>query len=70
MVHKYQIIIYWSEKENIFIAEVPELVGCITDGNTQREALQNAQLVIEEWISVARELGRVVPKAKGKVVFF
>jgi predicted RNase H-like HicB family nuclease len=57
---KYEIIIYWSEIDNAFIAEVPELAGCMSDGNTYAEALQNAQIIIIEWLETAKTLGRAI----------
>lgn len=66
---KYEIIIYWSEDDNCFIAEVPELPGCMADGKTQKEALENAQIVINEWIETAKSLGREIPKPKGKLSY-
>ena len=67
--YKYEIIIYWSEEDAAFIAEVPELSGCAADGKTSAEALANADLVIQEWIATATELGRPVPVAKGRLMF-
>jgi len=66
---KYEIIIYWSEEDQAFIAEVPELPGCMADGPTYREALANAEVVIREWIETARELGRHVPEPRGRLVY-
>lgn len=66
---KYEIIIYWSYEDNAFIAEVPELPGCIADGNTYQEALSNTEIIIKEWIETAKELGREVPQAKGRLMF-
>lgn len=66
---KYEIIIYWSEEDQTFIAEVPELAGCMADGKTYREALANAEIIIEEWLETARELGRKIPKPRGRLVF-
>jgi predicted RNase H-like HicB family nuclease len=66
---KYEIIIYWSEEDKAFIAEVPELPGCMSDGKTYREALSNAEVVIAEWIETAKELGRSIPKPKGRLMF-
>ena len=54
---KYEVIIYWSEEDKSFVAEVPELAGCAADGETYIEALQNAQIVMQEWIETAQELG-------------
>ena len=69
MMSKYEIIIYWSEEDNVFIAEVPELPGCMADGKTYRQALSNAERVIKEWIETATELGRPIPQPKGRLVF-
>jgi len=65
----YEIIIYWSEADQAFVAEVPELPGCMADGATYQEALVNAETVIQEWIETARELGRPIPEAKGRLVY-
>lgn len=67
---KYEIIIYWSKDDDAFIAEVPELPGCAADGETQQEALANAQRVIDEWIATAKELGRPIPEPKGRRLVF
>jgi len=67
---KYEIIIYWSEQDSAFIAEVPELPGCMADGFTRKEALQNAEIIIDEWIETSREIGREIPEPKGaKLVY-
>ncbi|HEX8565835.1 MAG TPA: type II toxin-antitoxin system HicB family antitoxin [Pyrinomonadaceae bacterium] len=66
---KYEIVIYWSEKDQAFIAEVPELAGCMADGESYQQALANAEIVIQEWIETAKELGRAIPKPKGRLVF-
>jgi len=66
---KYEIIIYWSEEDKAFIAEVPELLGCAADGTTYQEALANVEVIIQEWIETAKELGRPIPKPKGRLVF-
>jgi predicted RNase H-like HicB family nuclease len=68
-VNKYEVILYWSEEDGSFIAEVPELPGCSADGATRQEALANAEVVIEEWIETARELGRAIPEPKGRLLF-
>jgi len=65
----YEVIIYWSAEDRAFIAEVPELPGCAADGRTRREALANVEVVIQEWIETATELGRPVPAPKGRLVF-
>jgi predicted RNase H-like HicB family nuclease len=61
---RYEIVLYWSREDGAFIAEVPELHGCMADGATRQEALTNAETVIKEWIKTARELGRPVPRPK------
>jgi predicted RNase H-like HicB family nuclease len=66
---KYEVIIYWSAEDQAFIAEVPELPGCAADGKTYQEALSNVEVVIQEWIETAKELGRPIPTPKGRLVF-
>ncbi len=66
---RYEMIIYWSEEDGAFIVEVPELPGCMADGATYQEALANAEIVIQEWIETARELGRPLPEPKGRLVY-
>ena len=63
---KYEIIIYWSNEDVAFIAEVPELTGCAAHGNTQEEALQNANDAIQLWIDTAKEFGDPVPEPRGR----
>jgi len=66
---KYEIILYWSGEDGAFVAEVPELPGCAADGSTRQEALANVEIVISEWLEAARELGRLVPEPKGRLLF-
>jgi predicted RNase H-like HicB family nuclease len=66
---KYEVIIYWSQEDQAFIAEVPELPGCASDGKTHQEALANAEVVIREWLETAKEAGRQIPAPKGRLVF-
>jgi predicted RNase H-like HicB family nuclease len=66
---RYEIIIYWSDEDNAYIAEVPELDGCMADGKTYAEALQNAEVIISEWIETAQSLGRKIPVPRGKLVY-
>jgi predicted RNase H-like HicB family nuclease len=66
---KYEVIIYWSEQDQSFIAEVPELPGCAADGRTYQQALANVEVIIREWIETAKELGRPIPAPKGRLVF-
>jgi predicted RNase H-like HicB family nuclease len=65
----YEVIIYWSKLDNAFIAEVPELPGCMADGATYVEAVQNVETVISEWVETAESLGRVVPPPLGRLVY-
>jgi predicted RNase H-like HicB family nuclease len=67
--YRYEIIIYWSDTDQAFIAEVPELPGCAADGATYREALEQAEVIIREWIETARELGREIPQPRGRLLF-
>ena len=69
MASKYEIIIFWSEADKAFIAEVPELPGCMADGKTYRQALTNAEVVIREWIETAKGLGRTIPQPRGRLAF-
>ena len=66
---RYEIILYWSRADGAFLAEVPELAGCMADGATYREALENAEVVIREWIETARELGRPIPEPRGRLMY-
>ncbi len=68
-MNKFEIILYWSNEDQAFIAEVPELPGCAADGTTRQEALANAELVISEWLETARELGRPIPEPRGRLLF-
>jgi len=69
MNSKYEIIIYWSDKDNGYLVEVPELPGCMADGKTYREALSNAEKIIQEWIDTAKELGRPILSPKGRLLY-
>ena len=66
---KYEIILCWSDEDQAFLAEVPELPGCAADGPTRQEALANAEVVIAEWIETAREMGRPIPEPRGRLLF-
>jgi predicted RNase H-like HicB family nuclease len=63
-MHKYEIIIYWSRADQVFVAEVPELPGCMAHGNNQQEALSNANEAIQLWIDTAQEFGDPIPQPK------
>jgi predicted RNase H-like HicB family nuclease len=69
MINKYEIIIYWSQEDMSFIAEVPELPGCAADGKTCNEALSNVEIIINEWIDTAIKLKRPIPQPKGKLMY-
>lgn len=64
---KYEVHIFWSDEDEAFIAEVPDLAGCMADGSTYEEALANAQIVIKQWIDTAMSLGRVIPKPRRRL---
>ena len=66
---KYELIIYWSDEDQAFIAEAPELAGFAADGATYGEALANIQVVIDEWIETAKDLGRPIPEPKGRLIY-
>jgi predicted RNase H-like HicB family nuclease len=66
---RYEMILYWSNADQAFIAEVPELPGCAADGTTYQEAVANAEIVIREWIETARELGRPIPEPRGRLMY-
>lgn len=66
---RYEVILYWSEEDAAYIAEVPELPGCAADGMTYEQALANARVVISEWIETAQELGREIPEPKGRLLY-
>ena len=66
---KYEVIIYWSADDKAFIAEVPELPGCMADGPTKQAALKNVDVVIKEWIAIAKSLGRPIPEPKGRLAY-
>jgi len=66
---KYEVIIYWSKEDNAFIAEVPELAGCAADGKTYEEALKNVEIIINEWIETAKELGRPILQPRGRLIY-
>ncbi|MBU1677333.1 MAG: type II toxin-antitoxin system HicB family antitoxin [Bacteroidetes bacterium] len=65
-MYKYEVIIYWSEEDQAYLAEVPELPGCMADGTTYQNTLQNVQTIIKEWIETAIKNGREIPKPIGR----
>lgn len=68
-MYKYERIIFWSEEDQCFIVDVPELPGCMADGKTVQQALENAEIIIKEWIDTAKELGREIPQHKGRLQY-
>jgi len=68
-MHKYELIVYWSEGDGRFVVEVPELAGCMADGETYDQAVQNAQIIISEWIETANSLGREIPQPRGRLAY-
>lgn len=68
-MYKYEVILYWSSEDNSYIAEVPELAGCMADGETMAQALENIHTVIDEWIETAQMMGRDIPEPKGKLAY-
>jgi predicted RNase H-like HicB family nuclease len=69
MTNRYELIIYWSKEDDSFIVEVPELPGCMADGQNYAEAVTNAEKIINEWIETARKLGRPIPEPRGKLAY-
>ena len=66
---KYELIVYWSDEDNSYIAEVPELAGCMADGNSYSDAVKNVEVVINQWIETAKYLGREIQQPKGKLMY-
>ncbi|OGQ97646.1 MAG: hypothetical protein A2521_10500 [Deltaproteobacteria bacterium RIFOXYD12_FULL_57_12] len=66
---KYEMIIYWSNEDQAYVVEVPELPGCMADGRTYQEAVANVEVIIDEWIKTAEKLGRPVPQPRGKLMY-
>ncbi|HEU5364844.1 MAG TPA: type II toxin-antitoxin system HicB family antitoxin [Hanamia sp.] len=69
MKNKYEIIIYWSETDKVFVAEMPELKGCIAHGETQNEALNEINILAEEWLNMANQKGWQIPEPKGRLIY-
>ncbi len=65
-MHKYEVILYWSEEDKFFVAEVPELPGCIAHGKSKEESLASAQEAVQLWIDTAKEFGDPIPVPKGR----
>ncbi|MFN4146791.1 MAG: type II toxin-antitoxin system HicB family antitoxin [Runella sp.] len=69
MITKYEIIIFWSQKDEAFVAEIPELKGCVAHGESYEEALKHIQEVAKEWLNIAKEEGWEIPQPKGRLIF-
>jgi predicted RNase H-like HicB family nuclease len=69
MSPRYELIIFWSHEDQAFVAEVPELPGCAADGATYAEAVANAEVVIQEWLETAKQLGRTIPEPRGRLLY-
>ncbi|HPS86401.1 MAG TPA: type II toxin-antitoxin system HicB family antitoxin [Spirochaetota bacterium] len=67
--YKYEVIIYWSDEDNAYVAEVPDFPGCMSDGASYEEALSNVRVIIDEWIETAVEEGKVIPEPRGKLMY-
>lgn len=68
-MYKYEVIVYWSNEDASYIAEVPELPGCMANGENYEDTLRNIEIVISEWIETANNLGRDIPKPKGRLLY-
>jgi len=68
-MYRYELIVFWSDEDARFVVEVPELPGCMADGETYEQAVQNAQIVISEWIETAQNLGREIPQPSGRLAY-
>ncbi len=69
MHRRYELVIYWSDEDQNFVVEVPELPGCMADGASYQEAVRNVEIIIDEWITTAHELGRHIPEPAGKPMY-
>lgn len=69
MYNKYELIVYWSEIDDCYVVEVPELPGCMADGSSYQEAVSNVELIVHEWIETAELLGREIPVPKGRLMY-
>jgi len=67
-MYKYEVVVWWSKQDELYVAEVPELAGCISDGHTYGQAIDNVQVVIGEWLHRAQELGRPIPEPQGRLI--
>ncbi|MCD6013456.1 MAG: hypothetical protein K0Q79_3318 [Flavipsychrobacter sp.] len=68
-MNRYEVIIFWSQADSVFIAEIPELSGCLAHGTTQDEALHEVNIVAKQWLELAKEKGWEIPEPKGRLLF-
>lgn len=68
-MYRYELIVFWSDEDARFVVEVPELPGCMADGETYEQAVQNAQVIIAEWIETAQSIGREMPQPRGRLAY-
>ncbi len=68
-MNRYEIVVYWSDEDDCYIAEVPELPGCMVDGADRQEVVRNVELVIDQWLETAQEEGRPIPVPKGRLMY-
>ena len=68
-MYKYEIIVFWSDEDERYVVEVPELPGCMADGATYEEAVKSVQQIIFEWIEIAEKLGREFPQPRGRLAY-
>ena len=68
-MYRYEIIVYWSDEDGAYIADAPELLGCMADGATYEETVKNIQVIIAEWVETARAAGREIPTPKGRLLY-
>jgi predicted RNase H-like HicB family nuclease len=69
MNSRYELIIYWSNDDQRFIVEIPELPGCMADGASYQEAVSNSEIIIDEWLETAQALDRVIPEPAGRLIY-
>ncbi len=70
MKHRYEVIIYWSDEDQVFVADVPELPGCMSHGDTHEEALREAGVAVSLWLDTAKEFGRAIPEPRGRRLMY
>ena len=68
-MYKYELIIFWSDEDQRYLVEIPELPGCMADGETYEGAIKNAQVIISEWIDTAQRIGKEIPMPRGRLAY-